>query len=231
VADPPGHDRFYAEKLFRLEHCFCAFMPYDNTPPVNDLPAQKAGRVTFGSLHALTRLNARVIDLWSALLKAAASSRLCIIRNTLVGSVRERLYAEFETRGISRERIVMRNTLPAGGHQALYHDIDISLDTFPWSGHTTACESLWMGVPVVTLCGERHAGRMVSSILTAVGQTDCIAKTPDEYIAIASGLASSPEALQSMRQGLRAKMTRSVLCDAKGFTRRLEDAYRKMAGI
>jgi predicted O-linked N-acetylglucosamine transferase (SPINDLY family) len=228
VVDPAGHDRFYAEKLFRLDNCFCAFMPYDNTPPVNDPPAQKAGRITFGSLHALTRLNTRVIDLWSALLRTLASSRLCIVRNTLVGSVRERLYAEFETRGISRGRIDMRNTLPPCGHLAFYHDIDISLDTFPWSGHTTACEALWMGVPVVTLCGDRHAGRMVSSVLAAAGLTDCIAQTPEEYITIACRLASSPDSLQSIRQGLRARMAQSVLCDAKSFTKRLEDAYQRM---
>jgi protein O-GlcNAc transferase len=228
VADPAGQDRFYAEKLFRLENCFCTFMPYDNTPPVNSLPAKKSGHITFGSLHTLTRINPQVIDLWSALLRTLASSRLCIVRNTLVGSVRERLHAEFEARGISRQRIDMRNTLPAGGHMALFHDIDISLDTFPWSGHTTACESLWMGVPVVTLCGDRHAGRMVSSVLTAAGLTDCIAQTPDEYVAIAQKLAASPDALQELRRGLRARMTQSVLCDGKGFTKRLEEAYRTM---
>ena len=214
-----------------LTDCFCAFRPHENAPPVNGLPAQKAGHITFGSLHTLARLNARVIDLWSALLRERASFRLCIMRNTLVGGVRERLYAEFETRGIPRQRIDMRNILPPGGHLALYHDIDIALDTFPWSGHTTACESLWMGVPVVTLCGDRHAGRMVSSILTAAGLTDCIAQTPDEYIAIARKLACSPDILQSLRQGLRARMSQSVLCDGKGFTKRLEDAYRKMLGI
>ena len=229
MVDPMGHDRFYVEKLLYLENCFCTFMPYENTPSVNYLPAKKAGHITFGSLHTLTRLNAQVIDLWSALLRTLASSRLCIIRNTLVGSVRERLYTEFETRGISRARIDMQNTLPPGGHMALFHDIDISLDTFPWSGHTTACESLWMGVPVVTLCGDRHAGRMVSSILTAAGLTDCIAHTHDEYIAIARSLASSQDALRDLRQGLRDRMAQSVLCDAKGFTKRLEDAYQKMA--
>jgi predicted O-linked N-acetylglucosamine transferase (SPINDLY family) len=228
MVDPMGHDRFYAEKLFRLENCFCAFMPYDNTLPVNELPAQKTGHITFGSLHTLTRLNSQVIDLWSGLLRTLASSRLCIVRNTLVGSVRERLYTEFEARGVHRSRIDMRNTLPLGGHLALFHDIDISLDTFPWSGHTTACESLWMGVPVVTLCGDRHAGRMVSSILTAAGLTDCIAQTHDEYIAIARSLASSQDALRDLRQGLRDRMAQSVLCDAKGFTKRLEEAYRKM---
>ena len=231
IIDPAGHDRLYVEKLVYLERCFCTFMPYENAPPVNALPVQKTGHVTFGSLHTLARLNEQVIDLWSKLLHTVVSSRLCIIRNTLVGGVRERLYAEFETRGIPRQRIDMRNTLPHGGHLALYHYIDISLDTFPWSGHTTACESLWMGVPVVTLCGDRHAGRMVSSILTAVGMSDCIAQTPDEYIAIARKLACSPDILQSLRQGLRARMSQSVLCDGKGFTKRLEDAYRKMLVI
>jgi predicted O-linked N-acetylglucosamine transferase (SPINDLY family) len=112
-----------------------------------------------------------------------------------------------------------------------YHDIDIALDTFPWSGHTTACESLWMGVPVVTLCGDRHASRMVSSILTAAGMSDYIAHTPDEYVAIAQKLASSPDTLAALRQGLRARMAQSVLCNGKAFTKRLEEAYRRILGI
>lgn len=228
IADPPGSERFFTEKLVYLENCFCAFMPYDNSPPVNDAPVKNSGRITFGSLHTLTRLNAPVIDLWSRLLLSVPSSTMCIMRNTLVGSVRERLLTEFRARGISRGRIDMRNTLPPGGHLAFYHDIDISLDTFPWSGHTTACESLWMGVPVVTLCGDRHAGRMVSSILTAAGLPECIAHTPDEYLAIAQRLASSPDTLAALRKGLRDRIKQSVLCDAKGFTKRLEEAYRRM---
>jgi Predicted O-linked N-acetylglucosamine transferase, SPINDLY family len=228
IVDPSGQERFYIEKLLRLENCFCTFMPYENTPPINDVPAKKTGHITFGSLHTLTRLNAQVLDLWSKLLHTIPSSRLCLIRNTLVGSVRERLFTEFETRGISRQRIDMRSTLPPGGHLAFYHDIDIALDTFPWSGHTTACESLWMGVPVVTLCGDRHAGRMVSSILTAAKMSDCIAHTAVEYIAIALKLASSPDELGARRQGLRDQMTQSVLCNGKAFTKRLEEAYRKI---
>jgi protein O-GlcNAc transferase len=228
VIDPEEHDRFFSEKLVRLEKCFCTFLPYDNSPQVNESPALKTGSILFGSLHTLARLNSPVIELWSKLLKAVPLSRLCIVRNTLVGNVRERLYREFECHGIPRERIDMRNALPPEGHLALYHDIDISLDTFPWSGHTTACESLWMGVAVITLLGNRHAGRMVSSILYAAGYGDFIARSESEYISIAMRLASSIEKLAHVRRTLRGAARASDLCDGKGFTQRLESALSEM---
>jgi len=226
--DEDGDDGFYSEKLIRLEKCFCTFMPYDNAPDVRALPAGQTGSVTFGSLHTLTRLNDRVLDLWSRLLLAVPASRLSIVRNTLVGGVRERLMREFEQRGIARERIDLRNMLPIDGHLGLYHDIDICLDTFPWSGHTTACEALWMGVPVVTLLGERHAGRMASSILRAAGFPDLIARSENEYISRATRLATSIENLAHIREGLRSALKQSDLCDARGFTKRLEKAFKKM---
>jgi predicted O-linked N-acetylglucosamine transferase (SPINDLY family) len=110
----------------------------------------------------------------------------------------------------------------------LYGEIDVLLDTFPWSGHATACEALWMGVPVLTLVGDRHAGRMVASVLTRLGLTDCIARTPDEFVGKAVELAADPNRLASLRSRLRETMRGSPLCDGAAFTRHLEAAYRAL---
>src|SRR5206468_987282 len=134
------------------------------------LPADQAGRITFGSLHHLAKLNAGVLDLWSAILRAVPGSRLLIFRHGVTGSGRERLRRLFAERGIGDDQLDLRHAAAAGwNHWAVYREVDVSLDPFPWSGHTTACDSLWMGVPVVTLRGSCHAGRMVASVLTRVG--------------------------------------------------------------
>ncbi len=104
--------------------------------------------------------------------------------------------------------------------------VDIALDAFPWNGHTTACEALWMGVPVVTLYGNRYAGRMAASALTALGLTELIARSPEEYVDIAARWVSDVDRLARLRTGLREKMRTSPLCDGAAFTRSLEEAYR-----
>jgi predicted O-linked N-acetylglucosamine transferase (SPINDLY family) len=119
--------------------------------------------------------------------------------------------------------------LPFGKrYLGFYEEIDIVLDTFPWNGHTITCENLWMGVPVVTLAGQRHASRIGASVLTAVGLPDLIARNPDEYVGIASELAGNHEKLGYLRAGLRAKMHNSPLCNGKEFTKNLEKTYREI---
>jgi predicted O-linked N-acetylglucosamine transferase (SPINDLY family) len=113
-------------------------------------------------------------------------------------------------------------------HQSVYNEIDIALDPFPYNGATTTCESLWMGVPVITLTGKMHAGRVGTSILTQVGLTDLIAEGPDDYVRIAVELANDPMRLSELRSTLRQRMVTSPLCDAKAFARSMEDAYRTM---
>jgi predicted O-linked N-acetylglucosamine transferase (SPINDLY family) len=113
-------------------------------------------------------------------------------------------------------------------HLKLYSEIDISLDAFPWGGHTTACESTWMGVPMLTLYGSTYAGRLVSSVLTQMGLRDLIADTPAKYRDRAIELAGDLDHLADLRSRLRGMMQASPLCDGQGFTRNLEDAYRSM---
>ena len=228
LVDPPGQELFFVEKLVRLKKCFCCYCPDQDSTLVSGLPAKENGHITFGSLHTLSRLNNEVINLWCQVLNAMPGSRMLIARNTLKGSVVERLSARFEKNGVSRQRIDMRNMPPQTSYLAWFHEIDIALDTFPWSGHTTACEALWMGVPVITLCGNRHAGRMVAGILTNAGMEDWIAHSREEYCDRAKKAASDIEKLAGLRKNLRGRMLESDLCNGKGFAEELEKAYRKM---
>ncbi|MFL5339778.1 MAG: O-linked N-acetylglucosamine transferase, SPINDLY family protein, partial [Gemmataceae bacterium] len=229
VTAPEDESKRFVETPFRLDGGFSCFAPRDDVPPVGPLPALRNGYVTFGATHGLIKLNAVVLDLWSELLRAVRNSRLRIARDMLSGEARERLRVQFLDRGIDAERVEF-HTPPVGasGYWDLYHDFDIALDTFPWSGHTTACEALWMGVPVITLRGKIHAARMVASALTHARLTDWIASSKARYVALAAKRAADVNELTKLRAGLREHVRNSPLCDAAGFTRKLEEAYRTM---
>jgi predicted O-linked N-acetylglucosamine transferase (SPINDLY family) len=220
VADPEGELVCHTETLVRLPGGFCCYAPPEPAPEVTPLPARSAGFVTFGSTHKLARLN-------GAVLRAVPAARLLVFRDALRGNARLHFREQFARRGIPPERILLRHTLEPGHPLlAVYGSIDVSLDTFPWSGHGTACESLWMGVPVLTLRGGRHAGRMVASVLTQIGLEDLVAPTPEEFVGRAVQLAHDPDRIAELRSTLRERMRASPLCDGRAFTRHLEEAYR-----
>ena len=229
VADPPDGPVYLTERPVRLPGGFCCFAPRADVPPVSPLPALANGFVTFGSLHGQSKLNERVIDLWAAVLTAVPAAKLLFARHTMAGEARDRLVRLFAARGVPADRLRFRQ-LAAGSAEYwhAYRDIDVSLDPFPWTGHTTSCESLWMGVPVVTLRGATHAGRMVASVLTHAGLPDWVADSPDEYVRIAAGRAGRVADLAALRAGMRDRLRASPLCDTAGYARRLEDAYRGM---
>jgi predicted O-linked N-acetylglucosamine transferase (SPINDLY family) len=229
VTDPPDEPACYVETLVRLEGAFCCYAPPAGAPPVSPVPAQARGGITFGSLHKLEKLNAAVLDVWCRILHALPSSRILLSRNTLRGRCGERVLAAFQERGIEPNRVVLHHAEPVDlQHLRIYNEIDIALDPFPWNGHTTACEALWMGVPVVALRGQRHSGRMVASVLNAVGLPEWIAGSPAEYCRVALSLAADLPELARLRAHLRARMCQSPLCDGAAFTWRLETAYREM---
>jgi protein O-GlcNAc transferase len=229
TADPPGEPIRHVEELVRLPGCFCCYLPPGNAPDVGPLPALQSGWITFGSLHKLAKLNPQVLDLWSRLLQALPESRLLVFRDTLKASTAEFFRQELLQRGILADRFELRHEVPKpGGHLSVYADIDISLDVFPWSGHATVCESLWMGVPMVTLRGTRHAGRMVASVLSQAGLSDWIAETPEKYVEVAVRAARDLTSLAELRTNLRRRLQESPLCDGAAFTRSLEEAYRAM---
>jgi protein O-GlcNAc transferase len=118
---------------------------------------------------------------------------------------------------------------PSGSaHLAYYERVDVALDPFPYNGTTTTCEALWMGVPVVTLRGDRHAGRVGASLLTQIGLMDLIANSVEEYLEIAVALARNPERLDYLRRSLRPRMAASPLCDGPAFARKMEATFRTM---
>jgi predicted O-linked N-acetylglucosamine transferase (SPINDLY family) len=228
ITDPKGESRVHSEALFRLDGCFCCYSPPPSAPEIGPLPADNAGAITFGSTHTLARLNNRVIDLWSAVMRAVPNSRLLVFRTTLRGAAATRLRDRFEHNGIASDRIIMHNTTPVEGHLSVYGEMDIMFDTLPWSGHASACEALWMGVPIVTLSGDRFAGRMVTSVLSALGLNICIAKSSEEFIEKSRTLAAERDKLRQLRQTLRTTMASSILCNGPKFTAGLESAYLRM---
>lgn len=229
-ADPRGQEAFHTEQLARLPHGFLCYTPPATAPAVSPLPAYAAGHVTFGSFNNLAKMTPEVTAVWSRILHAVPGARF-IIKNKSIKDepTRARFLALFREAGIPAERVDLIAWVPeTEGHLSLYHRIDIALDTFPYNGATTTCEALWMGVPIVTLAGNRHAARVGVSLLTRVGLTDLIAQTPEGYVDLSVRLASDLDSLATLRAHLREQMARSRLCDGTGFTRDLEAAYREL---
>lgn len=230
VADPPGQEAFHTEALIRLPQGFLCYKPPADAPPVVPPPGTVNGHITFGSFNNLSKMNSAVIAAWAEILTRLPGSRLILKNRSLRDEPTCVRYIEFFTeRGVAPDRVDLVGWLPAStDHLALYSQIDIALDTFPYNGTTTTCEALWMGVPVIALAGNRHAGLVGASLLTQIGLSDLLAQAPDDYVNLAVQLAGNPDKLAVLRASLRERMTDSPLCDARAFVRHLEEAYREM---
>lgn len=229
-ADPPGAERWYSERLVRVEGGFCCYvMPYD-APPVAPLPAREAGAVTFGCLMNPGKINRHVMDLWARVLRAVPGSRLLLFRHDFRSPwLRDRFAAAFAERGLEADRVACEGRRAGNRtHLGVYGRIDVALDTFPFCGHTTTCEALYMGVPVVTLAGRCFAERMGASVLHQVGLDDLVTTDADAFVAAARRLAADPPVLAELRAGLRSRVTGSRLGDPAAFTAALERAYRDL---
>jgi predicted O-linked N-acetylglucosamine transferase (SPINDLY family) len=185
--------------------------------------------VTFGSFNNIAKINATTVHLWADVLRSTPGSRL-LIKGFFPGmdtAVRNSFLKVFEAHGISTDRIELLDRADAArDHLAVYGRVDVALDTFPYHGTTTTCEALWMGVPVVTLRGDRHASRVGASLLTAVGHPEWVATDKASYIRTATELASDPIRLATLRRGLRDEMKRSPLLDHAGQASRFGAALR-----
>jgi len=224
--DPPGlNEAFYSEESFRLESFWC-FAPDDHSPPVSALPALENGILSFGCLNTFCKVNDRVIELWSRVLNSVTGARLLML--SPLGEHRKRTLRHFESLGIARERVDFVSRLPRPEYLALHHRLDIILDTFPYNGHSTTLDALWMGVPVVSLARQMAVSRGGLSILSNVGLPEMVAHTDDEYVRIATELAGDIPRLADLRAKLRMKMQASVLTDAPRFARTIEAAYCTM---
>lgn len=230
VTDPAGSERWCVERLARLDPCFLCYRPYAGSPEVS-LPPSAGGRpITFGSFNAVAKLSPEVMQLWARIVARVPGSRLVLkaasfLDARLRSEIAERLAAWGMPRG-SLE--ILSPHLGIKEHLAAYSQVDIALDPSPYCGTTTTCEAMWMGVPVVTLRGETHSGRVGASLLGAVGLPELIADTPERYVEIASSLAGDASRLASMRAGMRERLRSSPLMDERGFSRRFESHIRAM---
>jgi predicted O-linked N-acetylglucosamine transferase (SPINDLY family) len=230
-ADPPGTtEHLHSEKLVRLPECFSCYQPPHEAPAVAGLPAQERGYVTFGSFNNLAKISREVMTVWAQILRAVPGARLTLKNSGLDGSsAQQRVRQVFREAGVAPERLeLLGHEQSPKAHLQRYHAIDIGLDPFPYNGATTTCEALWMGVPVITLAGRTHAGRVGVSQLSNLGLTELIARSPEEYVDIAVRWAADRERLSTLRQELRARLSASPLTDAPRFTGNLEQAYREM---
>ncbi|HZL38052.1 MAG TPA: tetratricopeptide repeat protein [Tepidisphaeraceae bacterium] len=216
----------YAEQSIRLPDTFWCYSALEADLSVGPLPADANGYTTFGSLNSFSKVNAGVQDLWAKALRATPDSRLLVLSPD--GSHRERMCGRMEEAGIDRARIEFVGRLPWRAYMELNHRIDIVLDTFPYNGHTTSLDALWMGVPLITLRGQTAVGRAGAGFLTHLDLPDLIARGPVEYVNIATALAADVPRLQQLRATLRQRMESSPLMDASRFAANMEAAYQMM---
>ena len=225
-ADPAGAERWHSEALLTLPDGYCQWCypgPADS-PPVSDLPAARTGRVTFGSFNNPIKITPATLDLWSRVLAAVPHARLRCI-GVSSAAARESLRKHFARQG-QEDRLEVLPSLPYAAFLAACGEVDVALDPLLFSGATTTCDVLWMGVPVVTLPGgvdlSSSASRSTASILSCLGLRRLAADSPEAYVDIARGLASDLPALADLRKSLRGTMRSSPLMDAAGFTRAFE---------
>jgi len=227
VATPPGFDAYHSERVVRLPCCQWCFQPIMEAPEVAPPPLRRDRWVTFGSFHNLAKLGPGVIGLWSRLLKQIPHSRLLVMAKGLADGGHD-LLDRFAAEGVAADRVVLRNAVPYREYLATYREVDIALDAFPYSGGTTTCEALWMGVPVVTWTCPTVTGRGAASILAAAGLPELIADSPETFLSVAGTLAADRPRLEQLRTTLRARLQASALMDARRFAGDLEGAFREL---
>jgi len=226
---PEGAEEYTVEQIVRLSDDYICYMPPEYAPEVSPLPALENGFVTFGSFNNLAKISEEAISLWCEVLKQVSYSRIFIKNPSFSDrAVVDHYLALFKKHGISSDRITTEGEGTPEEMMACYACVDIQLDSLPYSGGLTTLESLWMGVPVVTLPGLLFSSRHSLSHLMNVGLSECVASSCEEYVAIARNLASDVSRLSQLRQSLRTMMAESPVCDGFAFTEQLQNVFRLM---
>jgi predicted O-linked N-acetylglucosamine transferase (SPINDLY family) len=230
IVAPPEEQALFAEQVWRLPDSYLCYSPPADLPEIAPPPLLANGFVTFGSFNNLNKVNDVTLGLWVRLLAAVPGSRLAFKGGALRRpKAADELRARFADLGGDPDRLLL---LPyeegLAGHLAAYRAVDIGLDPFPYNGTTTTCEALLMGVPVLTLRGDRFIAHVGESILRTVGLPDWIATDPADFVARAAAFAEDLKALAALRQSLRPRFLASPLCDAPRFAKNLEAAFSEM---
>jgi len=233
LTDPPSadYDAQATERLIRLPRCFLAFTPSADWPsprPTSGPRTQDSGPFTFASFNNLTKLSPTTARLWRRILDAVPNSRLLLKTPRVPKELLDHHRAALIAAGIPESRLTLHPYIyDLSEHIALYHQVDIALDPYPYHGTTTTCEALWMGVPVITLAGHNHRSRVGVSLLTTINHLELIAATEDDYVTKATQLAADPARLNHLHTTLRADMQSSELLNPAGLARAIEQALRE----
>ena len=199
-ADPPATtEPWHREQLWRLPQPFFCYRPPAESPSVAEPPNVRRGNITFGSFNLFAKVNRRVLRVWGQLLRQVPTAELQLLVPE-DPALEERVLAEYRDQQIATDRIRFVPRSGRGEYLRQYQTVDIALDPFPFNGHTTLCDSLWMGVPVVTLCGQSYVQRYGSVALAQLGMHDWIAADEQQYLQIAAQAAAQPERLCQLRE-------------------------------
>jgi predicted O-linked N-acetylglucosamine transferase (SPINDLY family) len=231
LADPEGKaDALHSENLFRLEKGFLCYQGDNEVPVQQDIPYDRNGYFTFGSFNNYVKVTPEVISVWAQILNEVPKSKLILKSSQFADKdTKGRCIKLFKKQGIAKERLNLVAMLPkSNDHMSFYGELDLALDPFPYNGTTTTFEALWMGVPTLTLSGNRHASRVGESILSRVGLESYVSHNEKDYINLARLKSESLDELRELRTSLRENMICSPLCDQKSFAQQMESAYQYM---
>jgi predicted O-linked N-acetylglucosamine transferase (SPINDLY family) len=228
-AELPGAEAFHTERLWYLGGPLWPWIQSqgDGWVAPQAPPSAREGHITFGSFNAFPKLNQDVIATWAEILRALPGAQLRVY-GAPGGTPIERTLDQFESAGVAADRIGLFGKLPYERYVAAYREVDIALDTFPYSGGATTCESLWLGVPVVALAGAGGFARTSASFLHALGLDNLVAQSGPEYVSLAVNLAKKPAQIAAYRRELTPKLLDSTVADPALFVRGLEQAFRGM---
>ncbi len=214
----------FTEKVWQLDTLIC-LTPPDVGLPVATPPAMKSGFITFGSFQRLDKIGDTVLSSWANILSALPSARLRLQCQQLGNlAVKQQFMQRLQQFDIDPSHVAMHGAMSREAYLSVHSEVDILLDTFPYTGATTTCEALWMGVPTLTLAGGTFLARVGASVLSSAGLEEWIAINEQEYIAKAVALAGDIPRLAALRAGLREKVLASPIFDAPRFARNLESA-------
>jgi protein O-GlcNAc transferase len=228
VLIPESDSNHYVEQLVRLPTYF-AFLPPEDAAPITALPALTNGHVTFGAFNRWTKVTEPTIAAWARILNKLPTSRLLLKDGAFDDTAtRARVASAFAARGVAPERLEFRGKTSKAEHLAAMGEVDLQLDSFPQTGGVTSLESLWMGVPVVTLLGSRAQERGSAAILTALDLEGFIANDTEDYVTTALRWAGGLDAVAGVRATLRDRLSNSIICDHPAYITAAEAAYRAM---
>ena len=222
IMDPfavPEDERLLVEEAIVMPNNYLFLGEFSDVKITEGIPADHYGRITFGTLNNPYKFTPEMIALWAEVMNRVPDSRFLLVRaHARSLNLRNNLTKEFVKHGVSADRLFFFDNKQGNkSHLSSYNDIDITLDTFPYTGGTTTCEAMWMGVPVVTLVGDNFHQRMSRSVLMNCGLDELCAFTADEFVDRAVALAGDRDKLLAWRHGFRDLMRQSPLCDGERF--------------